>query len=166
MQLDTILEELCEQYNCMWTIVSTMLFKDHGIDWSEATIRNRYTQYLNPKLKKQRFNFDEVKVVLKMFFVEGKRFHEIVELLGNRERTMIRNIIEMYSRKGVRNLEKRLGIRRKQKVTHINGYCRRSLLVNQFKTQDKEIWQHNQYSMTLFYFFIVSDEEQLERIPK
>jgi hypothetical protein len=52
IELDVILTELSQQYNCQWTVVSTALLRDHGIRMNEMSIRDRYTTYLDPMINR------------------------------------------------------------------------------------------------------------------
>jgi len=57
------------EYNCSWAIVSTMLFKEHGIDLSDNAIRTRFSCYLNPTIKEPMYTLEEQFGILKMYFI-------------------------------------------------------------------------------------------------
>jgi len=49
--------------------------------------------YLNPHIKHDHYNYDEQFSILRMYFIEGKGYADIIKAYGDRQRNMIRNML-------------------------------------------------------------------------
>jgi hypothetical protein len=71
---------------------------------NESRIKDRYTVYLDPSLNKEPFTAEEEKNILKLYFVNGYRSKDLKEVMPDRDRNMVRSVLEVHTRQSLRKL--------------------------------------------------------------
>lgn len=71
-------------------------------------IRERYSSYLDPDLRKEWYTDQETAILTKMFWIEGKNYQEINKVFGNHGRGAVRQCLCYAARRGLSRLMKYL----------------------------------------------------------
>jgi hypothetical protein len=119
---------------------------------------------LDPNIKREWYTQEEERRLTRLFWIDGKTYVEINNVLGNHGRGSIRQCLCYAARKGLTRLIKYLNSEKTFPRIEIDNVIRQ-YLISAACSETTVRWSEYRYSYALFYYFMYNEREALQRIP-